>query len=111
MKYKFKKHFQEDKGWVLAQYDFDVYMDGASSLARQADERGEDWFFVIKTWFYKSACAPFMQFCYSFEDLKEEVEKACAGDIIEVWFVNESNRQFSLKLPDENNMIPEKGAY
>ncbi len=113
--YTFKRRFEEKEGWVLDEENFNEEINKLKIKYKEILNK-EDCcaFFLIKQYFYKSGTSPDFQFCYDWEDFEFLLEKDkffCAGDIIQVWIISDKNIVFDLKIPDENNLIPEKGAY
>jgi hypothetical protein len=67
--------------------------------------------FFCKHWLYCAATAPIWTMGSEWEEFMALLGKANAGDIIEVWTLNEKPEYFCLKCPDENGLFPKRGAY
>jgi len=103
-----KRRFDDTRAWVKVE---------ENSLDEQFKNLSDDYdIFIIRHWFYCMATAP-ITISY---DSKKKVESylkdsVSAGDRIEIWaFILDSNNitpYVSAKMPDENGLIPLKGAY
>ena len=67
--------------------------------------------FCYKHYFYCMSTAPFMKFGYQYDDLQNLLNSACAGDIIEIWILNDNPKKFTLNCPNFDGLFPKKGAY
>lgn len=114
MNFTFKRRFTETIGWIPANYDFNQKL---VELKQKYDEELEHdccAYLLLIQRFYKCATAPDFQFCYDWEDFEYLLKKErffSAADILQVWILSDRNRLFNYKIPDENGLIPEKGAY
>lgn len=67
--------------------------------------------FYVKHWLYCCSSSPICEIKYEKEELLAELEKAAAGDVFEVWVLSDNPKYFMFKCPDENGLVPLKGAY
>ena len=71
---------------------------------------------ILEHWHFYGSRAPSRKIFDDMEDLEEYLkENAIAGDAIHVWSMhdicNEKNELVNGKCPDENGLVPKKGAY
>ena len=69
--------------------------------------------YVIKHWLYCCASTPAIEMFLEKDWLEEYIIKNVrAGDILEIWALKEDKMKYAYgKMPDENGLIPMKGAY
>lgn len=71
---------------------------------------------IVEHWFYRRSSCPERYVFDDFDDFMKYVnENARAGDIINVWNFGKTCREENMlaqgKCPDDQNRVPEKGAY
>ena len=71
---------------------------------------------ILEHWFYRGSCSPDRFIFDDFEELLAYLnDHAFAGDDIVVWsfasVCNNDNQLASGKCPDENGLVPRRGAY
>ena len=71
---------------------------------------------IVEHWFYRGSSAPDRLVFDDYEAFMEYLDsRAYAGDIIEAWSFSaacrDDNRLTSGKCPDENGLVPRRGAY
>jgi hypothetical protein len=71
---------------------------------------------IVEHWFYRGSCAPDRSVCDDYEAFVEYLNAhAHAGDSIHVWSFaaacRNDNELASGKCPDEDGLVPRRGAY
>jgi len=103
-----KRRFKDTREWVKVE---------ENSLDQQFDNLSDDYdICIVRHWFYCMATAPLV---LSFSSKKQVADyfknSVSAGDRVEVWalILDGSNicPQLSAKMPDEEGLVPLKGAY
>lgn len=102
----------EDDGWSV---DGRKITDTAAlnAIRQCLDREGP---IIVEHWFYRGSCAPDR---FVFDEMDEFTEylntKAKAGDAIHVWsfgaVCRDDNELAGGKCPDDNGLIPKRGAY
>ena len=112
MPINYNRRFENDsRAWVLADYNFEQkFQDFFDKVDNQVVRC-----FVLYHWLYCCATAPIIEVFFDTEDIREYIfnkkDLIKAGDIIEIFPVYDDKNVFNHKVPDQNNLIPEKGAY
>ena len=70
-------------------------------------------FYIIKHWLYCCCCTPAFEIFFEKQDLEDYITKSVkAGDYLEIWSISGDKMKYiEGKVPDENGLIPLKGAY
>jgi len=103
-----KRQFIDTRQWAKVEGDsLDIQFKNMS---------GDYCVYILRHWFYCASSAPNIATFYSKEDIEVYLNGChAAGDRIEIWGVdldaNNFNPIISAKMPDENGLIPLKGAY
>ena len=70
---------------------------------------------VLKHWFYRGSSAPEFHVCTDMESFMTYLERAAAGDAIDVWALHDichPNQCIAEgKCPDDQGRVPRGGAY
>ena len=71
---------------------------------------------IVEHWFYRGSSAPDRMVFDDFDDFMDYLKKnASAGDALNVWnfgkACKEKNRLAHGKCPDDQDQVPQKGAY
>jgi hypothetical protein len=71
---------------------------------------------IVEHWFYRGSCAPDRLLFDSYEAFMEYLNsRASAGDAVHVWSFTaacrDDNKLASGKCPDEDGLVPRRGAY
>jgi hypothetical protein len=71
---------------------------------------------IVEHWFYRGSCAPDRSVFDSYEAFGEYLDsRAAAGDAIHVWSFaaacRDDNELASGKRPDDDGLVPRRGAY
>lgn len=71
---------------------------------------------ILEHWFYRGSCSPDRMIFEDFEELTQYLETAAfAGDAIHIWdfaaCCKDGAELAHGKCPDENGLVPRKGAY
>ncbi|MBN8599534.1 MAG: hypothetical protein J0M26_00680 [Planctomycetes bacterium] len=102
----------EDDRWTLdGQKISDVK--NLATIKQEIETQGP---VILEHWFYRGSCSPDR---YIFDDFDELVsylnDHSFAGDSIHIWSFattcTQENELASGKCPDENGLVPSRGAY
>lgn len=82
-------------------------------IRRCVEEEGP---IIVEHWFYRGSCAPDRAVFNDFEAFTKYLDAhAFAGDAIHIWsfaaVCRNDNELASGKCPDENGLVPTRGAY
>jgi hypothetical protein len=102
----------QDDEWV-AEGSIITSPDNLKIIQKIIEEEGP---IIVQHWFYRGASAPEYNVFDDYETLLNYLDKeAYAGDAIDVWSVFQickpEDRRVEGKCPDDNGLIPRKGAY
>jgi len=109
MKTRFRS---DDDGWT-ADGGKITAPEALDAIRRCLDEDGS---ILVEHWFYRGSCAPDRTVFNNFEAFTNYLDAhASAGDAIHVWsfaaVCRNDNELASGKCPDENGLVPSRGAY
>jgi hypothetical protein len=102
----------EDDGWTADGRKITA-PESLDAIRRCLEEEGP---ILVEHWFYRGSCAPNRVVFDDMEALTEYLKtRAFAGDAIHVWsfaaVCRDTNELASGKCPDENGLVPTRGAY
>jgi hypothetical protein len=109
MKTRFRS---EDDGWTADGRKITA-PEALDTIRRCLDEDGP---IILEHWFYRGSCAPDRMVINDFEAFSAYLDAhASAGDAIHVWsfavVCRDENELASGKCPDDNGLVPARGAY
>jgi hypothetical protein len=109
MKTRFRS---EDDGWNTEGRKITA-PEALEAIRRCLEDEGP---IVVEHWFYRGSCSPDRLVFDGYEEFAEYLEsRTNAGDALHVWSFaaacRDDNELASGKCPDENEMVPRRGAY
>jgi hypothetical protein len=109
MKTRFRS---EDDGWTADGRKITA-PEVLDTIRRCLDEEGP---IIMEHWFYRGSCTPDRIVFQDFDVFAAYLEtQASAGDALQVWsfaaVCKDENELASGKCPDENGLVPTRGAY
>ena len=105
MIFKSTRRYENDcREWVK---DNDLEIRYSSEIFPEAS------IYVIKHWLYCCASTPAIEMFLEKDWLEGYITKNVkAGDLLEIWALQEDKMRYAWgKMPDENGLVPLKGAY
>jgi hypothetical protein len=69
----------------------------------------EDVFY--RNWLYCAGCAPPDGLIFEWGELEKLLDIQKAGNIIDLWVLNDDPKKFTINCPNLDGLFPKKGAY
>jgi hypothetical protein len=109
MKTRFRS---DDDGWTTDGRKITA-PEALDSIRRCLEEQGP---IIVEHWFYRGSCAPHRSVFNDVEAFTEYLDAhASAGDSIHIWsfaaVCRDTNELASGKCPDDDGLVPLRGAY
>lgn len=103
-------HYESD-GWTTEGRKI-TDLESLEAIRKVLDEEGP---VVVEHWFYRGSCAPDRLVFEDFNEFREYLSRASAGDAIHVWsfatVCRNDNELAYGKCPDDDGHVPERGSY